>query len=330
MKIAIRRPDDLHLHVRQGAMLRAVLPATARRFGRALIMPNTDPPVLTASDAAEYRRAIEAEAGGLEPLMAVKLVASTTPETIRACKGAVVAGKLYPEGVTTNSADGVSDFARMYPAFEAMEQAGMVLCLHGETPGVFSLDREKTFLETLRGIALAFPRLRIVLEHVTTADAVREVERLPDTVAATITAHHLFLTLDDVIGGSLRPHAFCKPVAKRPEDREALIAAATGGNPKFFLGTDSAPHLRGRKECDGGCAGVFSAPVAMEAYAAIFERRDALGRLEDFASAFGARFYGLSLNEGTLTLAREPWKVPPELHGVVPFLAGETIDWRVV
>ena len=329
MKITIARPDDLHLHLRQGEMLSAVLPATASQFGRALVMPNTDPPILTAEDATAYRRRIEAEGTGLEPLMTIKLVPSTTPAIVRAAKGAVVAGKLYPEGVTTNSDDGVSDIKRMYPVFEAMQDAGLTLCLHGERPDAFCIDREAAFLADLYDIAECFPRLRIVLEHVTTLAAVSAVEALPDNVAATVTVHHLYLTLDDVIGGALRPHAFCKPVAKRPEDREALILAATGGNPKFFLGTDSAPHARGRKECDGGCAGVYSAPVAMQALASLFERRDAIGRLEAFASVHGAAFYGLPRAEGKLELVRQPTWVPRELHGVVPFFAGKTLDWRV-
>lgn len=339
MKFTIRYPDDCHVHLRQGAMLAAVAPATDRQCNRALVMPNTDPPILNAADAEGYRQRILEARTAFMPIMTVKLVPShpagghpkggTTPEVIREAKGLVRGGKLYPEGVTTNSDDGVSDFSRMFPVFETMQETGMVLCLHGETPGAFSLDRETTFLKTLRAIASTFPKLKIVLEHVTTADAVREIERLPDNVAATITVHHLYLTLDDIIGGTLRPHAFCKPVAKRPEDRDALIAAAIGGNPKFFLGTDSAPHSRGLKECDGGCAGIFSAPVAIQALASIFERRDALGALEDFTSRFGAEFYGWPLGESRLTLVREPWTVQDEWHGIVPFMAGQTLDWQI-
>jgi len=329
LKITIRYPDDCHVHLRQGAMLEVVAPATDRQFFRALVMPNTDPPILNVADAERYRQRILEARTSFMPIMTIKLVPSTTPEIIREAKGMVRAGKLYPEGVTTNSEDGVREISRLFPVFETMEKTGMVLCLHGETPGAFTLDREKNFLETLFGISTTFPKLKIVLEHVTTADAVREVERLPDNVAATITVHHLYLTLDDIIGGTLRPHAFCKPVAKRPEDREALIAAATGGNPKFFLGTDSAPHPRGRKECDGGCAGIFSAPVAMQALTAIFERRGALAAMEDFASRFGAEFYGWPLSESRLTLVRKSWTAPEDWHGVVPFMAGQTLDWQI-
>lgn len=329
MKFSIRYPDDCHVHLRQGAMLKAVAPATDGQCFRALVMPNTDPPILNAADAEGYRQRILEARTSFMPVMTIKLVDSTTPSIIRDAKGMVRAGKLYPEGVTTNSEDGVREISRLFPVFETMQETGMVLCLHGETPDVFTMDREKAFLETLFGISIRFPKLKIVLEHVTTADAVREIERLGDNVAATITVHHLYLTLDDIIGGSLRPHAFCKPVAKRPEDREALILAATGGNPKFFLGTDSAPHARGRKECDGGCAGIFSAPVAIQALAQLFERRGALGKLEDFTSRFGAEFYGWPLCESKLTLVREPWAVPEDWHGVVPFMAGQTLDWRI-
>lgn len=331
MKLTIRRPDDFHLHLRQGAMLSAVLPATARQFGRAIIMPNTDSPILTAADVERYRRQILAEDSGLTPLMTIKLVPATTPVGILEARAVgTIAGKLYPEGVTTNSDDGVRDIRGMYPVFDAMERSGMVLCLHGESPGAFCLDREKDFLRHLVDIAGTFQRLKIVLEHITTDEAVKMVSCLPGNVAATITVHHLYLTLDDVIGGLIRPHTFCKPIAKRPEDRTALIAAAVSGNPKFFLGTDSAPHLRERKECDGGCAGVFSAPMAMQALAWLFvEGCQAHDRLEKFTSRFGAEFYGLPLNEGKLELIREPKPVPREVAGVVPFMAGEIIPWSL-
>jgi dihydroorotase len=331
MKISIRRPDDFHVHVRRGEMLLSVLPESARHFSRALIMPNTDPPILRAHDVVRYRRDIQAVGTGIEPLMTIKLVPGTTAkDVIEARQVGAIAGKLYPDGVTTGSEGGVRDFRAMYPVFEAMERVGMVLCLHGEHPDAFCLDREVAFLAELDAIAGTFPRLKIVLEHVSTAAAVRAVERLPGNVAATVTVHHLYLTLDDVIGGLLRPHFFCKPVAKRPEDREALIRAATGGNPKFFLGTDSAPHSRGKKECDGGCSGVFTAPVAMSALAAKFEERDALEKLEDFTSRFGAEFYGLPLNEGKLLLEKTPWRVPYDYRcRVVPMYSGQTLEWRV-
>lgn len=335
--ISIRRPDDFHVHLRQGAMLAKVLPATARRFGRALVMPNTRPPTATAEDVSRYREEILTAASArnlrFEPLMTVMLTPATTPQTIFAAKDAgAIAAKLYPQGVTTNSSDGVKSVGALAPVFAAMERCGMALCLHGETPDVFCLDREEAFLPELRAIAREFPRLRIVLEHLSTASAVACVEALPDTVAATITVHHLRLTLDDVVGNLLSPHHFCKPIAKRPHDREALVAAALGGNPKFFLGTDSAPHPQEVKECHAGCAGVFSAPVALESLADLFDRLDALDRLEDFTSSFGSRFYGLPLNEGTVELKRESWQVPMdslEWWGLVPFHAGDTLRWRL-
>ena len=342
-RLKIRRPDDFHVHLRQGEMLRHVVVATAVSFGRALVMPNTTPPIRTGADAVAYRERICAVAKeemgermwGFRPLMTIKLLASTTPEIVReAAKVGVVAGKLYPAGVTTHSDDGVQVDERgiemLRPVFEAMQDVDMVLCLHGEMPGVFCLDREGSFLGTLRAIAVAFPRLRIVLEHVTTAAAVAMVLLLPPTVAATVTAHHLVLTLDDVVGDRLRPHHFCKPIAKYESDRLALVAAVTSGSPKFFLGTDSAPHARETKECDGGCAGVYTAPVAMEVLAEVFEQQGALDRLEGFTSRFGARFYGLPLNEGYIELVKEPVDVPKELPGgLVPFRAGTKLSWLI-
>ncbi|MBU6389666.1 dihydroorotase, partial [Patescibacteria group bacterium] len=240
-----------------------------------------------------------------------------------------VAGKLYPEGVTTNSEDGVNDIPALYPVFERMAKEEFILCLHGERPGVFSLDRETAFLPVLEEIATRFPNLKIVLEHVTTEAAVELVKKLPDTVAATITVHHLYLTLDDVIGDKIRPHHFCKPVAKRPEDRAALLAAATSGNPKFFLGTDSAPHAVETKECEAGCAGVYTAPVAIPLLAEIFERQNALDQLEGFTSFFGAEWYGLPPNAAHITLQKQEWIVPDRCGTVVPFRAGKKLTWKV-
>jgi dihydroorotase len=259
-------------------------------------------------------------------------VASTTPATIRdAAAAGVVAAKLYPEGVTTNSGDGVRDVLALGEVFAAMSDAGLVLCLHGESPDAFCLDREERFLaEVLPGLARSFPDLRIVLEHVSTAAAVDWVRRHDGgNVAATVTVHHLLLTLDDVVGGLLAPHHFCKPVAKRPDDRAAIVAAAVGGDPRFFLGTDSAPHPRAAKESAHGCAGVFTAPVALPLLATVFESQGALGALEGFCSAHGAAFYGLPPNPGTVRLVREAWDVPAEIDGIVPFRAGATLPWRV-
>ena len=342
--LRIRRPDDFHVHLRQGDMLRAVLPATALVYGRALVMPNTLPPVLTAADARAYEATIRDHATRLgaphfQPLMTIKIVASTTRETIRDAKASgVIAGKLYPEGVTTNSQDGVRDIKSLYPIFEEMQAEGMVLCLHGETPGVFCMDREEIFLRnTLPDLVWNFRKLRIVLEHVTTAAAVHTVMRMGDMVAATITPHHLLLTLDDVVGDKLRPHHFCKPIAKTPRDRQTLIYAAMDGNPKFFLGTDSAPHARAQKECPSGCAGVFGAPVAMEVLTQVFEDNrgsrglddESVRKLERFTSEFGASFYGLPLNDSYVTLVRTDTKVPDLCDGdVVPLCAGGTLRWR--
>lgn len=328
--LTIRRPDDWHVHLRDGDLLAAVAPDTARDFARALVMPNLTPPVVTGADAAAYRERILAATGdGFEPLMTIKVLPETTPEVVAGAKAAgVVAGKLYPQGVTTNSEDGWSEISALYPAFEAMQAHGLVLCLHGETPGVFSLDREAHFVtETLSQLARDFPELKIVLEHVTTAVGVEAVERL-DNVAGTLTVHHLLLTLDDVIGGALNPHHFCKPVAKRPEDREALVRAALG-SAKFFLGTDSAPHLREAKECAAGCAGVYTAPVAVALAAEVFDAHGRLEALEAFTSERGAQFYGVPLNAGSLTLTRAAAEVPAAVGGVVPMRAGGQVGWTV-
>lgn len=334
MRLSIRYAFDAHLHLRRGDMLRRVLPQTLPWCDRALVMPNTDPPILTAQDAEAYRQEILAAGrSNFEVLMTIKLVPSTTPKIIREARAAnVLAGKYYPKNTTTNSADGVEDIHSLYPVFEAMEEIGMVLCLHGEMPNTCCLDSEVKFLGTLKALANDFPRLKIVMEHISTEAAVRTVKRLPDTVAATITPHHLFLTIDDVCGGKLHPHQFCKPVPKRRPDREALIDAAMSGNPKFFLGTDSAPHPQSMKECAEGAPGIFNAPVALPLLAQRFEEEDDRAfpqLLEDFTSRFGAQFYNLTLNQRFLVIERSPWKVPLEYDGIVPFKAGETIPWKL-
>lgn len=336
-ELTIIRPDDFHVHLRDiHYALKDVLPFTARVFGRALAMPNLMKPILTAEDATFYREAIVRLAkqngyGHFTPLMTIQIVDATTPETVRAAHEAgVTAGKLYPAGVTTNSANGVQHLDALAPVFKEMERLGMVLCLHGETPGAFSLDREERFLETLSGLVRSFPRLRMVLEHLSTAAAVRAVRSLPDTVGATITAHHLTLTLDDVIGDKLRPDHFCKPVPKRPEDRDALLEAAMSDDPKFFFGSDSAPHSHYSKYCAEGCAGVFSAPVALSLLAEVFERHGALARLENFVSMHGACFYGLPLNDGFVRLVKRPCEAPSLVgNSTIPFMAGKTLGWSV-
>jgi dihydroorotase len=335
LSLTLRRPDDLHLHLRDGALLAQVLPHSAAAFGRGLVMPNTEPPVVTGADAERYRKeilSVRPDGSPFEPLMTIKIVPSTTPAIVRdAAAAGVVAGKLYPEGVTTNSSDGVRDVLALGSVFAAMSDAGLVLCLHGESPDAFCLDREERFLfEVLPELARSFPDLRIVLEHVSTAAAVDWVQHQPGTnVAATITVHHLLLTLDDVVGGMLAPHHFCKPVAKRPADRAAIVAAAVSGDPRFFLGTDSAPHPRAAKESAHGCAGVFTAPVALPLLATVFEEQGALAALEGFCSVHGAAFYGLPPNPGTVRLVREPWTVPADYDGVVPLNAGSTLPWQV-
>ncbi|MCA9818956.1 MAG: dihydroorotase [Candidatus Obscuribacterales bacterium] len=332
--LEIRRPDDMHVHFRQGKMLESVMPYTARQCARALVMPNTTPPILTASELIAYRDEIQSACkkeniAGFEPLMTFKVAPATDVDEIKRLKEAgAVAGKLYPEGVTTNSADGVRDFKAIYPVYQAMQDEGLILCIHGEVPGVFSLDRERAFLSTLKELASDFPRLKIILEHATTKDAVDAVLSLPETIACTLTVHHLYLTLDDVIGGMLDPHVFCKPVAKLPSDREALLEAAFSGNPKFFLGSDSAPHTVDNKECPCGAAGVYTAPVMMPALIDLFDKHGKLNRLEAFVSEFGARFYGLPLNEGKDRFVKKDWTVPDICGEVKPFLYGKTLGWQ--
>ena len=339
--LTIRRPDDWHLHLRDGAMLRAVAPYSARQFARAIVMPNLSPPVTSAAAARLYRGRILAAlpaGAAFEPLMTCYLTDDTDPDDLVRGhgEGVFAAAKLYPAGATTNSAHGVSDVARLLPVFAAMERAGIVLCVHGEVtdPAVDVFDREAVFLDrVLAPLVARFPGLRIVLEHVTTADAVAFVEAAGERLAATITPQHLHLNRNALFAGGLRPHAYCLPVLKRERHRLAVRAAAVSGSPRFFLGTDSAPHLAGAKESACGCAGVFSAPVALESYLAVFEEEDALDRFEGFASEHGARFYGLPLNEGTVTLVREEADVPatvPTADGpLVPFHAGERLAWRV-
>ena len=335
----LRQPDDWHVHLRDGDMLNFCADYTAHQFARAIVMPNLVPPITTEAMAAAYRDRIMAalpEGRAFEPLMTAYLTDTIDPEEIaRGFKSDVLnACKLYPANATTNSAHGVSDVTKIYGVLEKMQQIDMPLLVHGEvvSADIDIFDREAIFLEQILGpVMQAFPRLRVVLEHITTEDSVRFVEDGPDTIAATITAHHLRIDRNDMLVGGIRPHAYCLPVAKRRKHREALRAAAVSGNPKFFLGTDSAPHQRKDKENACGCAGIFSAPNAMESYAKTFEEMDALDRLEGFASEFGPRFYQLPLNEGTITLRRKPQSIPDTLTvpgiEIVPFHAGEDVGW---
>jgi dihydroorotase len=317
-----------------------VLHFTALVFARALAMPNLKPAILTFKDMLRYQAALERvcqdmELTGFWPLMTIKITDDTTPEMIRMAHAAgAIAGKAYPADVTTGSAGGITDFYadHLLPVYATMEEVGMVLCLHGETPekGVSVLDAEAMFLTRLRWLAETFPKLKIVFEHVSTQKALRCVWDLPDTVAATITAHHLVLTFQDVIGATLNPHHFCKPVPKMGTDRYALRQAAISGNPKIFFGSDSAPHLISAKESADVPAGIFSAPVALPVLAQVFEEEDALDKLEGFTSEFGAKFYGLQPNIGTIGLVKEPWTVPETYGQFRPFMAGETLQWRTV
>jgi dihydroorotase len=333
--ITIRRPDDWHVHLRDGAMLETVAPFTARQFARAIIMPNLVPPVTSVDAASAYRDRIRAAAGpDFTPLMTAYLTDATDPDEIeRGHKDGVwIAAKLYPAGATTNSASGVTDIANIRAVLERMERIGMVLCVHGEVtdPAIDVFDREAVFIDrVLTGIIRDFPALKIVFEHITTRDAVAFVEQAGSNVAATVTPHHLIINRNALFAGGLRPHAYCLPVAKREEHRLAVRKAATSGNPKFFLGTDSAPHSREAKESSCGCAGIFNAPFALESYAAVFDAEGALGKFEGFASEHGARFYGLPLNEGTVTLKRAACEVPNAIEGLVPFLAGKSLGWSI-
>jgi dihydroorotase len=339
-ELTITRPDDWHLHVRDGAALQAVVPHTAAQFGRAIIMPNLRPPVTTAAQATAYReRILAAVPPGLrfEPLMTLYLTDNLPPEEIvLARRAGVVAAKLYPAGATTNSDAGVTDLRKTYKTLEAMQRCGMLLLVHGEVtdPEVDLFDREAVFLETkLKPLRKDFPELKIVVEHMTTKEAVQYVRDSDRFTAATITAHHLLYNRNAIFTGGVRPHYYCLPVLKRETHRVALVEAATSGSSKFFLGTDSAPHATHLKEHASGCAGCYTAHAALELYAEAFDSAGALDRLEGFASFHGPAFYGLPRNSGTVTLRRESW-MPPERFPfgeaeLTPLRAGESLAWRV-
>jgi len=349
--LTLTRPDDWHLHLRDGAALQAVLPDTARRFARAIVMPNLKPPVTTVAQAAAYRERILAAlsagvragvvppATSFEPLMTLYLTDNLPPDEIDRAKesGFVHAVKLYPAGATTNSDAGVSDLGKCKATLARMEQLGLPLLVHGEVtdPAVDIFDREAVFIERVLAPLLAdFPALKLVLEHITTRDGAEFVTSAGPNVAATITAHHLLLNRNAIFAGGLRPHHYCLPVLKREIHRQALVAAAISGNPKFFLGTDSAPHAQSTKEAACGCAGCYTAHAGIELYAEAFAAAGALDRLEGFASFFGADFYGLPRNRTTITLVREDWIVPAhqpllDKDALVPFRAGEPVAWRL-
>lgn len=340
--ISLIRPDDWHLHVRDGAALATVVPHTARRFGRALIMPNLRPPVTTAAAALAYRERILAAVPAdcsFDPLMSLYLTDNMPPDEVdRAVEsGHVVAAKLYPAGATTNSDAGVTAVEKIHPVLERMQARGLVLCVHGEVTGgdVDIFDREKVFIETvLAPLTARFPDLRIVFEHITTAEAADFVRESGPNIAATITAHHLLYNRNAIFTGGIRPHYYCLPVLKRETHRKALVAAATSGSGKFFLGTDSAPHARDTKENACGCAGCYTAHAGIELYAEAFEVAGALDRLEAFASLNGPAFYRLAPNADRITLQRNAWKVPAaydylEGESLVPLRAGEALSWQL-
>lgn len=334
--LTIRRPDDWHVHLRDGEMLKTVTPFTARQFVRAIIMPNLVPPVSTVEAAAAYRQRIGDAAGaGFTPLMTSYLTDGADPDELARGheEGIWVAAKLYPAHATTNSAHGVTDIRNIYPALERMQRIGMPLLVHGEVsdPQVDIFDREAVFIErVLTGLVRDMPELKIVFEHITTAEAVAFVKDSGPKIAATVTPQHMIINRNAVFAGGLNPHAYCLPVAKRERHRLAVREAATSGSPKFFLGTDSAPHARSAKESACGCAGIFNAPFALESYLTAFDEEKALDSFEAFASENGARFYGLPLNAGTVTFERAEQAVPSAIGELVPFHAGERLRWRML
>ena len=342
--LTIRRPDDWHVHLRDGALLQVVAAATARQFARAIVMPNLRPPVTTTAAARDYRARIVAAvhtrggaalAAGFTPLMTAYLTETIDPADLELGyrEGVLTAVKLYPAGATTNSDAGVRDLAAITPVLETLERIGMPLLIHGEVTdsAIDIFDREAVFIErVLAPLLQRHPGLKVVLEHITTSDAADFVRTGPANLAATITPHHLHINRNALFAGGLRPDLYCLPVAKRELHRIALRAAATSGNPRFFLGTDSAPHPREAKESACGCAGIYNAPHALESYAAVFEAENALDRFEAFASEHGPRFYGLPLNTGSVTLERRPTPVPERIDDLVPFHAGETLGWQLL
>jgi dihydroorotase len=340
--ITITRPDDWHLHLRDGVALKAVLPDTARQFARAIVMPNLRPPVTTVALAQAYReRILQALPTGakFEPLMTLYLTDNTMADEIKRAKtsGIIHGVKLYPAGATTNSDSGVSDLSKCTNALEAMQDADMPLLVHAEVTDsdVDVFDREKVFIDRhMKPLLARFPALKVVFEHITTKDAADFVQAAPSNVVATITAHHLLMNRNDMFKGGIQPHHYCLPILKREEHRLALVKAATSGNPKFFLGTDSAPHAKTAKESACGCAGMYTAHAALELYAEAFDAANALDKLEAFASFYGADFYGLPRNTEQITLEKTSWIVPNELalgnESLVPLRAGQQIHWKLI
>jgi len=341
MKLKLRRPDDWHLHLRDGDAMQSVVGHTAAQFGRAIVMPNLKPPVTTTDAALAYRqRILDALPDGsrFEPLMTLYLTDNTSSEEIHKAhaSGQIHAVKYYPAGATTNSDSGVTDINKPRAALEALQDVGMPLLVHGEVtdPDVDIFDREAVFIDTLlRPLIERMPTLRVVLEHITTQQGIEFVEQGPDTVAGTLTAHHLLMNRNAIFHGGIRPHNYCLPILKRELHRQALVNAATSGNPKFFLGTDSAPHAQDVKESACGCAGLYTAHAAIELYAEAFEQANALDKLEGFASEFGPRFYGLPENQDNIVLERTEWQIPDYYplgnQRVIPMRAGEQVKWKM-
>lgn len=341
-RLTLLRPDDWHIHLRDGALLPRTVADAARTFARAIIMPNLVPPVRNAAEADQYRQRIldaRPAESSFQPLMVLYLTDQTSAADIHNAikSGFVHAAKLYPAGATTNSDSGVTSLEAIYPALEAMSDVGMPLLVHGEVThaDVDIFDREKRFIDDqLVGLVNRFPNLKVVFEHITTADAAQFVREASDKIAATITAHHLLYNRNHMLAGGIRPHFYCLPILKRNTHQEALLDAATSGSAKFFLGTDSAPHAQNAKEISCGCAGCYTAYAAIELYAEAFEQRNALDKLEGFASHFGADFYQLPRNQDTITLVREPWTAPSSLafgeQQLIPLRAGETLNWRIL
>lgn len=340
-RLTLLRPDDWHIHLRDAGALAQTVSDATRQFGRAIVMPNLVPPIRTTSDAEAYRRRIlgaRPTGSQFEPLMVLYLTDTTQPEEIRTAhaSGLVKAAKLYPAGATTNSEAGVTALENIFSVLETMAEVGMPLLVHGEVTRaeIDIFDREKRFIdEQLVQVVERFPELRVVFEHITTAEATQFVSKAASNVGATITAHHLLYNRNHLLVGGIKPHFYCLPILKRSTHQEALLDAATSGNPKFFLGTDSAPHPRHAKESACGCAGCYTAYAAIELYAQAFEQRDALDKLEAFASHFGPDFYRLPRNTETITLIRDPWVLPTELsfgeYRLAPLCAGETLQWRL-
>lgn len=330
-EITITKPDDFHSHLRQGALMKDLVKETAKSFARVLVMPNTLPPVTTPEGIMDYRHDLEKIGTDLQFLMTFKIIGSTLPRMIPDLKKAgAVAGKFYPAGVTTHSEDGITDIAAAFPVFAAMQESELLLCIHGELSGSDPMTAEQDFLPELEKIARNFPRLRIVLEHVSSKQGIEAVKSLPPTVAATLTVHHALLNNEKTRNpdGSINPYLYCKPICKTENDRKAIMAAMVSGNPRFFLGTDSAPHPKAKKEGEYPAAGIYSTPVALPLLADIFEKNNCLDSLEAFTSHFGADFYQLPRNTKKITLRKETWTVLEEQFGLVPLFAGDRVNWK--